>query len=257
MTYIVPRRSVRIMPRRAKPLSMGDDTFMSWLTGNPGGETPVQLFNSMQENANFASQVDCVNQANATPMVQSLDTKWQNLAATWKPTGVFLPADVNTLVSAVVQQLIGAKAVVLVAPASVSDQLQVRMQAVDDIDKMFADGARFSQAATAALASGGVVNAPDLKDYVLKGLLAASNAYVTAAVLSCNVSWLQSVADALDAVGALALKIGGVVVSAAETVVDVAASTFAFTDAIAKYSGPLVVAGVGFFVWWKYFRKKS
>lgn len=254
MTYIVKRTPRPTQYFRIHPPSMGDD-FVSWLTGG-SNMTPQQKYDSMLENQNFASQIDCVNQANGSPMVASLDAKWQNLAATWNPTGVFLPADVNTLVSAVVQQLIGAKAVVLVAPASVSDQLEVRMQAVTDIDKMYADGARFSQAATTALASGGVVNAPDLKDYVLKGLLAASNAYVTAAVLSCNVSWLQSVADALDSIGALALKIGGVVATAAETIVDVAASTFAFTDTIAKYSGPLVVAGAAFFVWWKYFRKK-
>lgn len=258
MTYIVNTRRRMAVPFSlapgSKPLSMGGigDIFSSLFPST----TPMVDGLDKAMRATFQDSANnCIAEANGTAIVAGLDAKIQNLAAAWNPTGVFMPADVNTLVSAVVQQLMGAKAVVLVAPASVSDQLEVRMQAVDDIDKQYADGARFSQAATAALASGGVVNAPDLKDYVLRSLLAASNGYVTAAVLTCNVSWLQSVSDALDSVGALALKILGIIATAVETIVDVADSTLSTADFLAKYSGPIVIGVGALAVWWMFFKK--
>lgn len=259
MTYIVkaPRRMAvpyRLLPT-SKPLAMGD-MFNLFGTDDPADSTIGEYYAGLASNANFQDQMSCIDAANGSATVSAIDAKLLNLAATWNPTGVFKPADVNTIVQAVIAQMMGAKTVVLVAPASTSDQLDVRMQAVDDIDKMYADGARFSQAATTATASNGVVNAPDLKDYVIRGLQAASNAYVTASVLSCNVSWLQSVDDGLNAVGAILMQIGGVVASAVQTVVDVAASTFATADFLAKYSGPLILAGGALLAYW-YMKKKG
>lgn len=236
------RVGARVRPRKAPALSGWLSDAYDYLA-NSGANALEDIVPSGYLNSLSDRGLSCLDEANASPQVAQLDAQLAALEANWHPTGYYNASDVNAIVSQVVQQLQGAKVLVLTAPASTSDQLEVRMQATDDIDKMYADSARFSQAATQAAASGQPVNAPDLKDYVTKGLMVASNGYVTAAALACNVSWLQQINDALQAAGAIILKIGGIVITAAETAVDVAASTFATADAVAKYSGPILLAG--------------
>jgi len=243
---LIARASSRPRPPRkvmALPLSGFLSDAYDYIA-NSGANALEDIVPSGYLNSLSDRGLSCLDQANASPLVAQLDAQLAALEANWHPTGFYNPSDVNAIVSQVVQQLQAAKVLVLTAPASVSDQVEVRMQATTDIDKMYADSARFTQAAQQAAATGQTVSAPDLKDYVTKGLMVASNGYVTAAALACNVAWLQQVNDALQAVGAVIVKIVGVAVTAAETVVDVAASTFETADAIAKYSGP-VLLGVG------------
>lgn len=237
------RARARRRPRKPPALSGFLSDAYDYLA-NSGANALEDIVPSGYLNSLSDRGLSCLDEANASPQVARLDAQLASLQANWHPTGFYNPSDVNAIVSQVVQQLQAAKVLVLTAPASTSDQLEVRMQATADIDKMYQDGFRFSDAARVAASSNQPVNAPDLKDYVTKGLMVASNGYVTAAALACNVSWLEQINDGLQAVGAVILKIGGIVITAAETAVDVAASTFATADAIAKYSGP-VLLGAG------------
>jgi hypothetical protein len=236
---------------KPRQLGLGD-----WITDLAMlGTKPAWWLLPGDNNGNdYGDELGCLASANA--QVATLDNNINGLTTAWNPTGYYTADDMNKVVSIVVQQLMGAQVVILVAPAGTGDQVTVRAQAVDDIAKQYANATRFSQAATQAAATGEKINAPDLKDWVISSLMAASNGYVTAAVLGCRNDLIGTAEAAYDAVWNVLAGVAGAIVTALETVVDVAAGAFDAASFLAKYSEYLLLAGGGLAVYWFFFRGK-
>lgn len=218
------------------------------------GSEPAIISPDGGETNNYADELGCL--ASANDQVAALDQKINGLTTAWNPTGYYTADDVNKVTSIVVQQLMGAQVVVVVAPAGTGDQASVRAQALDDIAKQYANATRFSQAATQASATGQKINAPDFKDWVISALLAASNGYVTAAVLGCRNDYIGSAEEAYNAVWNVVAGVVGTVISAAETVVNVAAGAFDAAAFLSKYSEYIMLGGGALAVYWFFFRDK-
>lgn len=245
-------RTYRRVKKLRKPPALGG--FISELIDIVSPPGVGALINLDTGTNDYTAELGCLSTSNA--QVQDLDAKINNLATVWQPTGYYSADDVNKVVSIVVQQIQGAKVQVLVAPAATSDQVDTRNQALDDLDKQFANATRFSQAATLAASTSSIVNAPDLKDWVLDGLLAASNGYVFAAVMGCRNDLIGSAEAAYDAVWNVVSTVVNAVVSAAETVVNVAAGAFDAAAFLSKYSEYIILGGGALAVYWYFFRGK-
>lgn len=267
MTYLVQQNPNRTRAGLVKRRRRGKPPALSGIVdvitnpfGTIGGLLGISSPSDAVSNAIKKQGLDqasaCVVQANQ--YTGQLDDKWMALAQNWKPTGVYNPADVSTIVGIVSNSLIQAKMKVMLAPWTTSDATDQIAQAIDDIDKKINDGARFSNAAATAAASNSVINAPDLKDWVTSSLMAASNALATAFVLSCDVTWLESMLSTIQTVIDTVVQIAGVVLSVAvdagKAVVNVAKGAFDAGAFITQYSMPIILGVAGYFAY-KWFVK--
>jgi hypothetical protein len=198
----------------------------------------------------------CLASANAT--VADLDARVNDLAKNWNPTGFYTPAQVNEIVNNAMAVISNARGAVSkagsqagLAPSAIT-QLK---QSQDDMDRAQQRSLDYLGAATAAQKSGSTVDAPGLKTWVTNTLNAASSAFVTAHVVSCELPWWVSVAASflgvlVTVINALK-KIVGVAVSAGVGLVKVAADaaeSLPMIWTIVKWGG---LAALGVFAVWK------
>lgn len=209
-----------------------------------------------------SEQIACIDRANASSKVAAIDAEILKLAGTWKPTGYYRPSDVQTLLDKLADEAAAAGDALAKAPRSTGDADSMIRSAFDDLGTKYKDRSRaYERAVAEAAAKGaGVINAPGLKDWVIASMRAISDAYVTATVLQCRLSWLESFLDrgykAMVAIGALAARILGVVWKFGEAVVDAVDTTGDILAFIIKY-GPYAAVGLGGYILYNMAKKRT
>jgi hypothetical protein len=201
--------------------------------------------------ANFPSdEMNCLNEANASPQVASIDATVANLSMNWHPTGYYDPADVQMLLDLFAQKAADAGDALASAPMSTSDAATSKKLAFDDAIRVYQNQSlNYAQAVSQARASGVAINAPGFKEWVLKSMGAISNVWATAAVLHCHQSWIADLlgkaANAMAAIGAAAWRVLGVAYDLAKGAVNALEAGLGFVAWLAKYSKWILIVGVG------------
>lgn len=190
-------------------------------------------------------QVDCLNKANGSAAVERIDTAVHNLATNWKPSGKFGVQDFVNMAGWVAGQNIPAQVALVGAPRSASDSQTMISQAMDALAHNNDIVKRWNASIAQARAVGAtVIDAPSFKSEVLSTLNNISQAYVTRAVMDCNVTWLDRAGAAVEDGVARAMRIADALVDLAEKVVKAAAAPFDIVMWLGKY-GPLAAVGLG------------
>jgi hypothetical protein len=208
-----------------------------------------------------ADEISCLNKANASPQVSSIDETISNLSKTWNPTGYFRPADIQQVLDMLADQAADAGAAVAGAPLSTSDAKEAKAQAFDDLMYKYKDRSVAYVKAIADAKSSGVnaINAPAFKSFVLSSMRALSDAYVVATVLECRQTWVEKWLDrayqAIMAIAALVAKLVGIVLKVGEAAVDAADTAASILAAIVKYS-PWIALGIGGYLLYGFVAKK-
>lgn len=173
------------------------------------------------------AELNCLNQANASPSVAAIDAKTEDLARNWKPTGFYKPSEVQSILTSLLVANTQARAVLGTAPLSTGDAQTMIKQAHAYLDRN-QERAKIYQTALANAASSGttVIDAPGLKDWVLKSMVNISQAYVTAAVLSCRSTWLDTAANVITGIWNTAKRVVGIIIKAGDTLLKVADDAF-------------------------------
>jgi hypothetical protein len=199
----------------------------------------------------------CLASANAN--TANLDAKINDLAKNWHPTGFYTPAQVRALVSNVMAVIANARSAVAKAQGQtgLAEAAQSNLrQSLADMARQEARSLEYLAAASAATSSGAkAVNAPGMKTWVTNAMNAASSAFVTADVVSCELPfWIAVMAGFLGLVGSVVeaiKKIVGVAIAAGEAVLDVArdaAESIPVMWQIVKWGG---LAALGVLAVWK------
>jgi hypothetical protein len=204
----------------------------------------------------FATK-ECLAKANAN--TANLDAQINDLAANWRPTGFYTPAQVKALVSNVMSVITNARGAVAQASSATGvdadGQTQLR-QSLADMQRNETRSLEYLAAATAAERSGArAVDAPGMKTWVTNAMTAASSAFVTADVIMClRPGWIIFMAGFMSLVGSVVnavKKIVGVVVAAGEAVIDIAADaaeSLPMVWTLVKWGG---LAALGVLAVWK------
>lgn len=209
----------------------------------------------------YDMQMACLNKANSSPQVVAIDNLIANLTRTWNPTGYFRPADVQSLLDVLATEAEAAGAALAAAPLSTGDAAESKAQAFDDMLRRYKDRSQaYVKALADAKASGATaINAPALKDWVISSMRSISDAYVTATVLQCRQSWAEKWLDrayrGMAAIGAVAARILGVVITIGENVVDAVDNAGKILAVVIKYA-PYAAVGIGGYFLYKLYKKR-
>jgi len=209
-----------------------------------------------------SDEIDCLNKANASPQVKSIDDLILERTKNWKPTGYFTPAEVQTLLATLEAEVQKVGIALRDAPMSTGDARAVKDMAFADILRKYTDKKKVFEDAVAQANANGTraINAPSLKDFVLGAMRAISDGYVTAAVLSCRETGfekvLQGAYNAMVAIGGVTYHVLGVAVEAGEAVVDALTTSAKIVAWIAKVA-PWAAIGVGGYVGWRVIKKSK
>ena len=115
-----------------------------------------------------------------------LDAKIYDLAKNWRPTGSFRPEEVETIVKDTLKLMSSAREALVKAPEKSRDAAQLRRERLGAIEKYAVQATPFiTKALTARVEAARtnkivLVDAPDLKKWVLNGMDAASNGIMSA-----------------------------------------------------------------------------
>lgn len=181
------------------------------------------FIDDVTETINQQKEVSCVLDANNSPSVASIDKMTLDLAKNWQPTGYFTLDEVNAIVQTIKQADATALAQVIIAPKSTSDADQVIKQASDYLARNDSRAQPYIDAATKAQQQGlRAIYAPGLKTWVLDSMVNISQAYTTAAALSCQSTFFDAAANVITGVWNAAKQIGAFVLGAGETAVNAA-----------------------------------
>ena len=210
----------------------------------------------------YADQMKCLDRANASTQVRAIDSIIGNLAKSWHPTGYYRPAEVQSLLDLFATEAAEAGKALAAAPLSTSDAESAKRQAFEDVGRKYLDQSQAYRRALADAKSKGsnVIDAPGLKDWVIRSMQSISDAYVTATVLQCRQSWIERWLDrgyrGMAGIGAVAARIIGVAVDLAVNVVKAAEATIGIAGAIIKYA-PYAAAGLGAYMLYVFIKKKT
>lgn len=208
MTYLTPPRRVRRTPKR---------TGLGW---------SLDEWVNEQFNAGGNEELACLNQANNSAAVKTLEARISSLNANWNPTGFYTPDEMSKVVSETLKIATSANSILRAAPLSTGDALNVMNQAIGDVQKKTMQSLNYSAAVGEAQTKGiKAINAPGLKEWVLSTMRAAAQSIVTAGVLQCNMTWLASAIitfqKVFDAVAAVVVRIAGVAIKLGEVALNV------------------------------------
>lgn len=205
-------------------------TSMRAAMGSTGNPIADQLQQWAQQ-AGIGSN-PCLEEANTK--VAGLDRRRFDLIRTWQPTGFYRPPELYQAAMEVMAMLSKASTDVANAPRSTGTADTDKQNALNDIRRQFARAKPYIDAYRTAVNSGAtVIDAPGFKTWVTDSMGAVSHALVTAALLGCEMPWLatmiiifQSKFDVIAAVvkrmAAIVVKVGDVVLSAADAGVTLA-----------------------------------
>lgn len=199
-----------------------------------------------------AVEAGCLNEANASSAVAALDASVTDIVTNWKPTGYYSPDQIVQITQLIMPLAIGAVALVSSAPSSTSDSATVKKIAIDDLNRKMADAQKFSAGAAEAVGKGiRVVEAPGLYRWVINTLMAVSQAYVTAAVLNCNTGPLDSLNNALQAVGRFLKGLAKIALAIGETILKIPDALSSMWTVV-KYGA---IAGAAYYVYREFIKK--
>jgi hypothetical protein len=168
-------------------------------------------------------EVQCVNEANQSAAIRAIDAKWEDLSRNWKPTGFYRPSEVQTLITTISASNAQARLALASAPHSTSDAQQVINQAHAYLNRNDERALVYKNAVAAAAKSGTTaIDAPGLKDWVIKSMINISQAFVTVAVLECRSTWLDAAANVINAIWSTAKRIVGIAIKVGDTVLKAA-----------------------------------
>ena len=189
----------------------------------------------------------CLADANASVPVKTIDEKTMDLAKNWHPTGFYSQAEVSSIITSILASNSQARAALVTAPRTTSDADQQINQAHAYLNRNEERALVYKNAITMAQKSGATaIDAPGLKDWVIKSMVNISQAYTTVAVLSCYDSWLYTAASVVTGIWNTAKRVVGLVIKAGDTLLKVADSAFDLVPFIkwgAIGLGVLFVAG--------------
>lgn len=197
-----------------------------------------------------SKEVQCLNEANASPQVQRVDALTRDLAKNWNPTGFYHPDDVANLVSKILGENAKARVVLASAAYSTSDAGTVINQGFAYLKRNDERARLYSNAVAAARANSiPIINAPGLKTWVLQSLVNISQAYVTTYALDCRTTWLDTVGEVAEGIVGVAKRIGGVAAAAGDTILQAAEDVWSLYPAMKwlALAGVLTVGGI--FAW--------
>ncbi len=194
-------------------------------------------------------ELECLNKANNSPQVAAIDKLVTDLSKNWRPTGYYRPADIQGVLAVLESEAQAVGTAIASAPMSTGDARSVKDQAFADILRRYTDRSKgYLQAIADAQRSGATaINAPGFKDFVIGAMRSISDGYVTAAVLQCRQTWLESILDrgykAMATIGGIAAKVGGVVVDVGESVVNAVDSAFSIAKFLIR-AAPFIAIGL-------------
>jgi hypothetical protein len=180
----------------------------------------------------------CLRAANASPKLVALDAKTSLLARTWKPTGFYTIADIRGIINEIEKQTIAASASVALTRNVTGDRdarvREAQRYLIGDESHINSNKKRIAayRALIADVERRGlkIVDAPGLKDAVLKMMNNISQAYTTRAAIDCRANVLDDAAEALgkiyDAAGSVVGYVADLAVAAGEAAAGAAKSVF-------------------------------
>lgn len=210
----------------------------------------------------YSDQMACLNKANNSSQVKAIDAIVDNLSKNWHPTGYYRPAEVQSLLDMFATEAAAAGAALAAAPDSTSDAASMKREAFEDVGRKYQDQSQAYKRAIAQAASKGsnVIDAPGLKDWVIRSMRSLSDAYVTATVLACRQTWIEKWLDrayrGMANIGALAAGIIGVAANLAINVVKAAEATIGIAATIIKYA-PYAAVGLGAYLLYNLVKKRT
>jgi hypothetical protein len=204
----------------------------------------------------------CVDKANASSQVMAIDNVINGLVKNWHPTGYYRPSEVQTLLDTLDDQAAAAGAALAAAPLSTAMATEIKADAFKEVARKYGDqGQAYRRAIAEAKAKGSnVIDAPGLKDWVVRSMRSISDAYVTATVLECMQTWVSKWLDraynAMADIGRVAARILGVAGDLAINVVKAAEATVGIAGAIIRYA-PYAALGLGAYLLYNYVKKQT
>lgn len=164
----------------------------------------------------FGDEVACLKAANESPAVKAIDAKITDLARNWRPSGFYSIPDLRGILDEIDRQNVLADIAVAATLQATGDAPNMIRQAryYLDLNKKRVAGYRALIEATQRR-GGTIVDAPGLKDAVLKSMVNISQAYTTKAAIECRANWLDKAAAAVDKIGDVAGKVVGFVADVA------------------------------------------
>lgn len=205
----------------------------------------------------------CLDRANNSPQVKSIDVIVDNLSKNWRPIGYYKPEEIQQAFDMLATAVAESSAALAAAPDSTSDAASQKAQIAKDVARVFTDvRAAYMRAVAKSKAAGMPVNAPDFKNTAIKVLLTVSQSYVLASVLECRqtalLKWLQRAYDAVSTIAAFLLRMAKLAAAAIEAVANdlynVAKGAFSFAAWLVKY-GPYIIGAGGLYVGYVWIRK--
>ncbi len=198
--------------------------------------------------ADNQDQVRCLNQANASTAVQQIDARIANLAATWQPTGLYTGADITKMIDTIDDATKRARAVLVGLPQDAYGITNAR-------NYLDINDARVATYRKAVATSGGKkIPAPNFKKDVLKSLVNVSNAYVTADVITCRLTWGQQALAIIDRAYQVAKSIVGTILELGESAARAVIGSFNIIGWLGKY--PYIPVGIAAVLLYTKFKQK-
>lgn len=166
---------------------------------------------------------NCLAEANASSAVKTIDDKTMDLAKNWQPTGFYTVAEVSSIVTSILASTAQARVSLANAPNTTSDAEQVIKQAHAYLDRNVERAKVYQDAMAKAQAAGATaIDAPGLKDWVIKSMVNISHAFTTTAILACYSNWLYTAANVVTSIWTTAKRIAGIAIKVGDTVLKAA-----------------------------------
>ncbi len=196
-------------------------------------------------------EIECLNRANNSTQVRQIDSIITDLGRNWKPTGFYAPADMQKLLTMIATESEAAAATLKAAPFSTGDAVDAKNRAFNDLLDTYKNESYPAAVAKARQTGAEAISAPGFKDYVIKAMRSISNTYVTAAVLQCRETWLESILDksyrAIAAIGAVAAAMIGAIVDLTKGVIKASGDLARLLALLVKWAPWVAVGGAGIF----------
>lgn len=188
-----------------------------------------EIWKSDPSNAVKTETNACLAEAHA--QTAQLDAKTSDLSKNWRPSGFYSAQQVQQLVNATLDVLHRAQVALgtVIADDTLGDTASLRGTWSSTVQRKVDAARPYVDAAQAASTAGtAAVNAPGLKDWVVKSMQESSNAMDAAYVVACQRPWWAGVfrafATAFNALWSLAKAIVGVAIDVGTAVVKVASA---------------------------------
>lgn len=198
-----------------------------------------------------ADGADSIAMMNADNSTKDLDERINALAKTWNPTGYYRVDELQKTMNETINLMREAQRAVNDAPRSTGDSEMMIKQAIDRLIRNGQQAMVFVEKIRTAK-PGALVEAPTLKDWVLRSLINCSQAYSTLSVLKENTPWYVGAIAKFKAMFDIAIKIieqaGKIVWDGVEALLNVpinAAKSLGW-GALKIAGGIAAVAGLGY-----------